>query len=119
MCFFVAVLFASVFCMGCGAGDKATVKGVVNIKGAPLNKGENPTIAFIPMVEGKPVSLMLDSNGAFEGPAPIGKVKVTINAYPSPAAAGIAKKYTTVETTTLEAEITSGGPNEFTFEAGE
>jgi hypothetical protein len=116
----VGLLLVSALGLGCGSGEKTVkVSGVVKVEGKPLSKGDEPSVTLY--VEGSKVrTIQVDkSNGTFSGEAVVGKTKVTATAYPSPAEAGIAKKYTSIDTTTLEIEVTADGPNEFELEVGE
>jgi hypothetical protein len=118
----VGLILVSALGLGCGSGEKkVTVSGVVKVDGKPLSKGELPTVTFALAAGGetKPISIEIDkSNGTFSGEVVIGKTKVTAYAYPDPAEAGIAQKYTSIDTTTLEIDVTEDGPNEFEFEVG-
>jgi hypothetical protein len=117
----VGLILVSALGLGCGSGEKkVTVSGVVKVDGKPLSKGENPTVTFtLGTGASKPISISIDkSNGTFSGEAVVGKTKVTAYAYPDPAEAGIAQKYTSIDTTTLEIDVTEDGPNEFEFEVG-
>jgi hypothetical protein len=120
-CLIAGLFLVSALGLGCGSGEKKVkVSGVVKVNGQPLSKGEDPSVSFAPATGDSKVSTLLidKSNGTFSGEAVVGKNKVTAYAYPDPSEAGIAKKYTSIDTTTLEIDVTEDGPNEFDLEVG-
>jgi hypothetical protein len=116
---------ALVYLGGCGgprAERSVTVSGTVNLDGQPLKEGE---ISFVPDPnDGKPPGVAKVSDGKFSGPSRPGKKKVEIHSRQPTGkklSTGepvmedkIPAKYNT--NTTLTADVTESGPNEFTFD---
>jgi hypothetical protein len=97
------------------------IKGTITIDGGPIPTGE---IHFV--APGVPPQVLEIKNGAFEGQAPVGDNKVEVFIYvegpPVEKYGGARSKTNTVPdrywgaNTTLAANVTAGGPNEFKFE---
>lgn len=128
------VLFIATFllCTGCGGSPDllATTKvnGSVSYQGAAIESG---TIMFFPVAGGKHAIGMISKEGTFtlstyetgDGAIP-GQHKVVINVsyenpdgIPVPASVPrVPAKYSDLKTTTLTAEVTADGKNQFPFE---
>ncbi|MFO0876120.1 MAG: hypothetical protein U0840_02005 [Gemmataceae bacterium] len=112
--------------LGCGAKSgvqSSTVKGQVKLDGKPMADGE---ILF--SVPGQVPSTLAVKDGAYSGSANQGKARVEIRAYKTAAPVmmggqvvnqGSKENYLPDRynsNTTLSAEVTASGPNEFNFE---
>jgi len=121
----VVVCLILVWSVGCGPGvrppqARAAVKGSVTLDGKPLPDGE---ITF--RVAGEAGIPTAVKDGSFAGEALVGKNQVEISAFKAgpPLSTDLEKKPTKVNIvlpkynaqTTLEANVTAGGPNDFTF----
>jgi len=107
---------------GCGKGKPAPVpvKGTVQLNGKPLPKGE-----IIFSVPGEPVCTFQISDGSFSGDAHPGKNRVEVASYKDgpPLSTDPSGPPTKVNTlpprynikTTLDADVTEGGANDFKF----
>lgn len=128
--FFVACLIT--FLNGCGSVDegpaKYQVSGVISFDGKPVEEGQ---ILFIPEADNSQRQAGVIKNGKYSCECTAGKKKVEIIAYrfdeskqePDPAEPGktvparvqyIPKKYN--QQTTLTAEVSAGGNNQYSFE---
>jgi hypothetical protein len=110
-----------VWIVGCtqppnGLPPSASVTGTVNMDNKPIASGE---IHFSMM--GVPPSALTIKDGAFSGPAPIGKNMVEVFIYVESGPADKPSKKNIIPerywgpNTTLDAEVTAAGPNEFKF----
>ena len=113
------IMTFSLTSMGCGrekinqAGPLFPVKGNVTFDGAPL---EEASIAFVPVVNdglGNEGGNII--NGAYSANVRVGKMKVMISV-PRGAKVEHAIPAAYNSETTLTAEITASGPNEFNFD---
>ncbi len=116
--------------VGCSGGRLKLheVTGTVKFQDGTVPSGEMATITFVPAdpMEGKGASGNIESDGSFElwtltqgdGGAMAGDYHVTLNVikgYPRPRSM-VAKKYTDLEDTPLNATVKAGEKNHFDFE---
>lgn len=120
---------ASIVLAGCGpkVEKEYPVKGTVTLDGAPMADGD---IYFTDLTTGNN-SVLTVANGQFSGQSEAGKFKVQINQFRDEAVqadatgyvppGGSTKKNVVLPeyntNSTITAEVTAAGPNEFTFEA--
>jgi hypothetical protein len=122
----VLVSLGCLVVIGCTSGPpqvaQATVKGTVKLDGKPMEAGK---VSF--SLPGEVPDTLDVNNGAFEGKAKIGKARVEVRAYkegketkmgdtiiPASQENYIPAKWNSESK--LEADVTKGGPNEFTFD---
>ena len=125
-CLAICLGLTIVWTFGCapapkGAAPAAPVKGTVNMDGKPVPKGD---ISF--GVLGVPPKVMQITDGTYSGEAPIGQNQVEVFIYvegpPNPRYPDVPTKTNiTPDTywgprTTLSANVTKAGPNEFKFD---
>lgn len=121
-----ALLTFSLVAAGCASSvpelKKAPVKGTVQLDGKPMADGE---VSF--GIVGEPPVVIPVVNGAYAGEAPVGPTRVEVRAYRQgqPVMMGdqqfggdkenyLPAKYNLQ--TTLKADVTAAGPNEFNYE---
>ncbi len=125
-CLATCIVLALVGYSGCGpakpaAPPVARVKGSVNIDGKPVPTGE---IHF--GMPGTAATILEIKNGTFAGETPVGNNQVEVFIYvegpPVEKYGGTRQKQNTTlpkywgPNTTLSAEVSAGGPNEFKFD---
>ncbi|MCU0878257.1 MAG: hypothetical protein MUF06_10775 [Pirellulaceae bacterium] len=116
----------SLFAAGCGSSPpelkKAPVKGTVQLDSKPMTEGE---ISFA--IVGEPPVVIPVVNGAYTGEAPVGPTRVEVRAYRQGTPVmmgdqqfgGDKENYLPAQynlQTTLKADVSAAGPNEFNFE---
>ncbi len=122
--------FVLLLSVGC-AGDKLElheVTGTVKYKDGTVPQGEMSSVTFTPAVamEGKGAFSNIEADGSFElwtltqgdGGALAGDYRVTLNVikgYPQRRSL-VARKYTSLDETPLEATVEAGEQNHFVFE---
>ena len=119
-----ALIVLAASCSGTSdtAAAKVAVKGTVNLNGKPMPEGE---ISF-DLGRGQPPVVLPIKDGSFSGEVFGGKNRVEVNAYKqgpplSTDPKGPPTRVNTVDArfnfqSTLTADVTAGGPNEFKFD---
>jgi len=127
--FTIGMLYALAMAATLGCGTEAAtlpptapVTGTITLDGRPMATGE---VVFV--VPGEPEARLPVTNGAFSGEAYVGQNRVGVFTYreetpDSGLSTDTVKKVNLVAdrfsyNTTLTAEVTQSGPNEFTFDA--
>jgi hypothetical protein len=111
--------------LGCDAGGPkplptAAVKGTVNLNGQPMAAGE---VVFTGELGPKVLAV---TNGTYAGEAAVGKNRVEVHSYKEvPSTSGLSTDTVSKEelvapqfnsSSTLTADVTAAGPNEFKFD---